>query len=107
MKFEHLAIILATIISYSFFYILLIIELRLGAGKSFDFDFSLLKEVLTYTIKLIPNRFFVLLPNIVDRLIVSQISISSIAIYSLGYRIGEASSHLSSGFLKFTQDGCI
>lgn len=100
LKFEHLAIILATIISYSFFYILLIIDLRLGVRKIFDFDFNLLKEVLTYSIKLIPNRFFSLLPNVVDRLIISQISISSVAIYSLGYRIGEASLHLSIGFFK-------
>ena len=100
LNLSHLAIIFATIICYGFFYLLLIIELRILAKKALDFDFSLLKEILNYTIKLIPNRFFVLLPSIFDRIMISQISLSSIAIYSLGYRIGEASSHLSSGFLK-------
>ena len=87
LNLSHLAIIFATIICYGFFYLLLIIELRILAKKALDFDFSLLKEILNYTIKLIPNRFFVLLPSIFDRIMISQISLSSIAIYSLGYRI--------------------
>ena len=50
--------------------------------------------------KAMPNRFFSLLPNSLDRIIISSLSLSSAVLYSVGYRIGEASQYISDGFFK-------
>ena len=100
-KYSSLSLIIATIISYMFFYILLVNELKKTFKMSkLSFDFILLKDLLKYSTKLLPNRLLLLFPNLLDRLIISSLSISSVATYSIGYRIGEASNYSTSGFLK-------
>ena len=100
LGFSYLAIVYATILSFSFFYILLILNVLQQLNGNLIFDYELLVKLLKYALKLMPNRFFSLLPNSLDRIIISSLSLSSAALYSVGYRIGEASQYISDGFFK-------
>ena len=97
-NFSYYSIIIASILSYCLFYILLILQKNISLFKGFDKIVA--KQIFSYSIKLVPNRMIALLPNVFDRVILSLISFSNIALYSVGYRLGESSSYLSSGFFK-------
>ena len=97
-NFSYYSILLASIVSYCLFYFLLIIHRNVNLFKGFDK--KIYKDIFYYSIKLVPNRLVALLPNFFDRAILSSISFTNTALYSVGYRLGESSSYLASGFFK-------
>ena len=98
LNFSYYSIILASIASYCFFYLLLIRHKNITLFTGFDKN--IYKDIFHYSIKLVPNRLVALLPNFFDRAILSSISFANTALYSIGYRLGESSSYLASGFFK-------
>ena len=60
----------------------------------------LIRECLSYSVPLLPNRFAGLIPNLADRLFLSAISVGTAGIYSVGYQLGNGLSYVSVGFFR-------
>ena len=60
----------------------------------------LIRECLSYSVPLLPNRFAGLIPGVADRLFLSAISVGTAGIYSVGYQLGNGLSYVSGGFFR-------